>query len=42
VVSIVLDGENAWEHYQNDGIDFVSLMYETLTTTEWLKTTTPN
>ncbi len=42
VVSIVLDGENAWEHYQNDGIDFLSLMYETLTTTEWLKTTTPN
>ena len=41
VVSIVLDGENAWEHYQNDGIDFLSLMYEMLTTTEWLKTTTP-
>jgi len=41
VVSIVLDGENAWEHYQNDGIDFLSLMYETLTTTNWLKTTTP-
>ena len=41
VVSIVLDGENAWEHYQNDGIDFLSLMYETLTTTDWLKTTTP-
>ena len=39
VVSIVLDGENAWEHYQNDGIDFLSLMYETLTTTDWLKTT---
>ena len=41
VVSIVLDGENAWEHYQNDGIDFLSLMYKTLTTTDWLKTTTP-
>ena len=41
VVSIVLDGENAWEHYQNDGIDFLSLMYETFTTTDWLKTTTP-
>ena len=41
MVSIVLDGENAWEHYQNDGIDFLSLMYETLTTTDWLKTTTP-
>ena len=41
VVSIILDGENAWEHYQNDGIDFLSLMYETLSTTEWLKTTTP-
>ena len=27
--------------YQNDGIDFLSLMYETLTTTDWLKTTTP-
>ena len=41
VVSVILDGENAWEHYQNDGIDFLSLMYETLSTTEWLKTTTP-
>ena len=41
VVSIILDGENAWEHYQNDGIDFLSLMYETLSTTDWLKTTTP-
>ena len=41
VVSIVLDGENAWEHYQNDGIDFLNLMYETLSTTDWLKTTTP-
>ena len=42
VVSIVLDGENAWEHYQNDGIDFLNLFYETLTNTDWLQTTTPS
>ena len=41
VVSIILDGENAWEHYQNDGIDFLREMYQTFSDTKWLKTVTP-
>ncbi len=30
LVSIILDGENAWEHYRNDGRDFLSRLYERL------------
>jgi len=30
LVSIILDGENAWEHYRNDGHDFLSYLYERL------------
>lgn len=42
VVSIVLDGENAWEHYPNDGIDFLTELYARLASTEWLVPTTPS
>ncbi len=28
VVTIILDGENAWEHYRNDGRDFLYHLYE--------------
>lgn len=31
VVPVILDGENAWEYYQNDGHDFLNLLYRTLT-----------
>ncbi|MBN2655096.1 MAG: glycoside hydrolase [Nitrospirae bacterium] len=30
IVPIILDGENAWEYYKNDGRDFLSLLYERL------------
>jgi len=30
LVSIILDGENAWEHYRNDGRDFLYRFYERL------------
>ncbi|MGA2193462.1 MAG: glycoside hydrolase family 57 protein, partial [Nitrospirota bacterium] len=30
VVTIILDGENAWEHYRNDGRDFLCRLYERL------------
>ncbi|MCX8069413.1 MAG: glycoside hydrolase family 57 protein, partial [Thermodesulfovibrionales bacterium] len=30
IVPIVLDGENAWEYYKNDGHDFLRLLYETI------------
>lgn len=40
LVSIILDGENAWEHYPNDGIEFLNALYRNLSETEWLQTTT--
>ncbi|MBI4335852.1 MAG: glycoside hydrolase family 57, partial [Candidatus Omnitrophica bacterium] len=41
LVSIVLDGENAWEYYPNNGHDFLNLLYLRLTEEEpLLKTTT--
>jgi alpha-amylase/alpha-mannosidase (GH57 family) len=30
IVPIILDGENAWEYYQNDGRDFFLYLYERL------------
>ncbi|MEW6025859.1 MAG: glycoside hydrolase family 57 protein [Planctomycetota bacterium] len=30
LVSIILDGENPWEHYPNNGIEFLRLLYERL------------
>lgn len=30
VVSVVLDGENAWEYYANNGYEFLSALYKTL------------
>ncbi|HNJ97611.1 MAG TPA: glucodextranase DOMON-like domain-containing protein [Ilumatobacteraceae bacterium] len=41
LVTILLDGENAWEHYDNDGIDFLDAMYEQLGNTSWIVPTTP-
>jgi len=32
VVSIILDGENAWEHYPNNGYYFLSSLYKQLAT----------
>jgi alpha-amylase/alpha-mannosidase (GH57 family) len=33
VVSIILDGENCWEYYPKNGYEFISRLYERLTTT---------
>jgi len=30
IVTVILDGENAWEFYENDGNDFLKLFYETI------------
>ncbi|MGC9333883.1 MAG: glucodextranase DOMON-like domain-containing protein, partial [Anaerolineae bacterium] len=30
LVSVILDGENAWEHYDNDGKAFLNAMYQLL------------
>jgi alpha-amylase/alpha-mannosidase (GH57 family) len=40
LVPIILDGENAWEHYRNDGRDFFLYLYEGLSREEALKTVT--
>lgn len=40
LVSIILDGENAWEYYKNDGYDFLKYLYERLSKEERLKTVT--
>ncbi|MCX5715547.1 MAG: glycoside hydrolase family 57 protein [Candidatus Omnitrophica bacterium] len=41
LVSIILDGENAWEYYPDNGRDFLSLLYLRLSEeSELLKTTT--
>ena len=42
VVTVVMDGENAWEHYPNDGRDFLNQLYSQLSATDWLQTTTPS
>lgn len=41
IVSIVLDGENAWEYYDNDGKDFLNSLYQLLSESKTLITITP-
>jgi alpha-amylase/alpha-mannosidase (GH57 family) len=40
VVTIILDGENAWEHYRNDGRDFLYHLYERISEEEGLESVT--
>jgi alpha-amylase/alpha-mannosidase (GH57 family) len=40
LVSIILDGENAWEYYQNDGQDFFLYLYERLSGEQGLRCVT--
>ncbi len=42
IVSIILDGENAWENYPNDGNEFLNAMYQMLNKSETIKTVTPS
>jgi len=39
-VSIILDGENAWEYYPENGFHFISALYEKLGQNKKLKLTT--
>ncbi|MBN1384293.1 MAG: alpha-amylase/alpha-mannosidase [Elusimicrobia bacterium] len=34
LVSIILDGENCWEYYKNDGLDFLNTLYSKLSNEE--------
>jgi len=40
LVSIIMDGENAWEYYQNDGHDFLRALYQRLSEDDRLQTVT--
>ncbi len=42
IVTIVVDGENAWENYDNDGKEFLNTLYELLASSETLQTITPS
>lgn len=42
IVNIILDGENAWEYYPNDGADFLNSLYTKLNESETIKTVTPS
>lgn len=42
LVTILLDGENAWEHYDNDGIEFLRAMYQGFSDSENIVTVTPS
>ena len=41
LVTIILDGENAWEWYKNDAKDFFHSLYSQLSEADWIVTTTP-
>ncbi|MDX2478447.1 MAG: glycoside hydrolase, partial [Gammaproteobacteria bacterium] len=40
VISIILDGENAWEYYPENGYHFISTLYEKIVQNKALKLTT--
>ncbi len=42
VLTIVLDGENAWGGYPDDGRPFLHALYGALSSDSWLKTVTPS
>lgn len=42
LVSVILDGENAWEFYENDGKEFLNTLYQTLSDDPLIETVTPS
>ena len=42
LVSVILDGENAWEFYDNDGKEFLHSLYQMLSDDPLIKTVTPS
>ncbi|UCD15138.1 MAG: hypothetical protein JSV34_05315, partial [Candidatus Omnitrophota bacterium] len=41
VITIIMDGENAWEYYNNNGVQFLETVYTELDKSKILATTTP-
>jgi alpha-amylase/alpha-mannosidase (GH57 family) len=42
LMTLILDGENAWEHYRNDGKEFLHTLYSQLNQDPWIITVTPS
>ncbi len=42
LVTILLDGENAWEYYDNDGKEFLNTLYDKLAAAQDIRTVTPS
>jgi alpha-amylase/alpha-mannosidase (GH57 family) len=42
LVSVILDGENAWENYDNDGKAFLNALYRKLSESDTIRTVTPS
>jgi alpha-amylase/alpha-mannosidase (GH57 family) len=42
LVTVILDGENAWEHYENDGKEFLHTLYRLLSDDPAIVTVTPS
>lgn len=43
IVSVILDGENAWEYYKNNGLEFFKTLYSELkNNTNFIKTIVPS
>ncbi len=42
VISIIMDGENAWEYYRNNGVDFLEAVYSAIQKSKVLSFTTPS
>lgn len=40
LVTIAMDGENAWEYFKNDGHEFLEILYQRLSEADFVKTTT--
>lgn len=40
IISVILDGENAWEYYENDGWNFLEKLYQALDQNKNIKTVT--
>ena len=38
LLNIILDGENAWEYYSNNGAEFFNLLYTRLSNEDWIET----
>ncbi|HET90754.1 MAG TPA: glycoside hydrolase, partial [Chloroflexi bacterium] len=41
LVTVILDGENAWEYYENDGKEFLHTLYQLLSADDSIVTVTP-